>query len=68
MMFPYEKRIDITGESTVQIIIKLIKYCQNMDLIEQEKIEKLRIAIENNEKPKRPWRQESFDDDDNETH
>ena len=65
MMFPYEKRIDITGESTVQIIIKLIKYCQNMDLIEQEKIEKLRMAIENNEKPKRPWRQESFDDDDN---
>ena len=62
--FPYEERIDMYGggEGTIGIIIKLIKYCQNMNSIKQEKINKIKMKINNNRNPK--WKNDIHGDDD----
>jgi hypothetical protein len=36
MRFPCEKTIDMCGKSTIQIIIELIKYCENANFIKKE--------------------------------
>ena len=53
--FPYEKLIDITGEPTIQIIIKLIEYCRNVNNIKQERIKKIKNDIINVKNSKEQW-------------
>jgi uncharacterized protein YkuJ len=60
--FPYEEIIDMWGEGTIDIIIKLIKYCQNMNSIKQEKMNKIKMKINNNRNPK--WKNDIHGDDD----
>jgi len=64
MTFPYEKLIDITSESTISIIIKLIEYCRNVNNIKQEKIKKIKNDIINVDSRKQQWKKEIDIDDD----
>ena len=65
--FPYEKLIDITGEPTIQIIIKLIEYCRNVNNIKQERIKKIKNDIINVKNSKEQWEKEIDLNDDADT-
>jgi hypothetical protein len=45
MRFPCEKIINFSGCSTVEIIIELIKYCENVSSIKQEKMNTIKNKI-----------------------
>ena len=63
--FPYEKKFDMLSNSTVEIIIELIKYCENANFIKKEKINKIKNDINNNIKLQ--WKKEFDTDDDADT-
>jgi hypothetical protein len=42
---PYEKNIDISGESTIDIIKEIIKYCETLNFIKCEKSKKIKESI-----------------------
>jgi len=65
--FPYEKLIDITCEPTIQIIIKLIEYCRNVNNIKQERIKKIKNDIINVKNSKEQWEKEIDINDDADT-
>jgi hypothetical protein len=67
MRFPYEKLIDITGEHTISIIIKLIEYCRNVNNIKQERIKKIKNDIINVNNRKEQWKKEIDINDDADT-
>ena len=45
--FPYEKIIEFNDKSTIGIILELIKYCENINMIKQEKINTIQNYIIN---------------------
>lgn len=54
--FPCKKIIDFGGQNTIQIIIELIKYCENISFIKQEKIKKIKNDIINVDSRKQQWK------------
>jgi uncharacterized protein YkuJ len=67
MRFPCEKTIDMCGKPTVEIIIELIKYCENANFIKQEKIKTVKNNIINVDNRKQQWKKEIDIDDDADT-
>jgi hypothetical protein len=67
MRFPYEKLIDISNESTISIIIKLIEYCRNANNIKQERLKKIKNDIINVNNRKEQWKKEIDINDDADT-
>jgi len=65
--FPCEKIIDITGDCTIGIIIKLIEYCKNVNNIKQERIKKIKNDIINVKNRKEQWEKEIDINDDADT-
>ena len=60
---PYEKCIDVTNESTISIIIKLIEYCRNAYNIKQERIKKIKQDIIHINNKKEHGKKEDVNDD-----
>jgi competence CoiA-like predicted nuclease len=60
---PYEKRIDVSNESTISIIIKLIEYCRNAYNIKQERIKKIKQDIIHINNKKEHGKKEYVNDD-----
>jgi len=67
MRFPYEKIIDISGKTTIQIIIELINYCKNLYNIKQEKIKAINDDIIKTDNRKHQWKKEIDVNDDADT-
>jgi uncharacterized protein YkuJ len=65
--FPCEKIIDITGDCTIGIIIKLIKFCENISFIKQERIKTIKNDIIDVDSRKQHWKKEIDMDDDADT-
>ena len=58
MGFPCEKIIDYSGYSTTEIIIELIKLCQNVSFIKQERINTIKHNIIEVDNRKQQWQNE----------
>lgn len=56
--FPCEKIIDMTGKSTIEIIIELIKLCQNISFIKQQRINTIKHNIIEVDNRKQQWENE----------